>query len=205
VRRRGTALCFVVGLLIGTSACQHRIATWRDVARVSGCTPALLAHSSPYDSAHVRDLAGAFRLVQVDTTPGWVATEVKNGTPARGMPMRLWVADSMVAHYRRNFLSGRLVPVNRPVVGVAPEYGEKGFSDSTPQVEITGTRLNRLVISYHSTPVLDGVAPLELPIEYSGDWGFGGYFAEPPDWIIPFGVDGKPLPPRAGYFCAFRT
>lgn len=192
-------------LIVALVGCQHRVSTWRDVARATGCTPELLARSAPYDSTHVRDLAGTYRLVQVDTAHGWVATEVKNGAPVEGRPMRLWVPDSIVAHWRRHPLSRKLIPANRPIVGEVPSYGEKGFTDMNPQVAITGAASDRLVIQYHSRMALDGVADWNFPIERVGTWGFGGYFDEGPDWIIPFGVDGKPLPPRSGYYCALRS
>lgn len=204
--RRRNRIGGVMSLLLTTAACQHHVSTWRDVARASGCTPELLAHSTPYDSARVRELAGSYRLVQVDTARGWVETEMQHSSPAKGRPLRLWVADSVVAHFRRRFGTGTLIPANRPVIGAVAGYGESGFTDMNPQVEIGGAALRRMTVVYHSRPVLDGGAdPWEFPIERVGTWGFGGYFDQGPAWIRPFGRDGKPLPPRSGYYCALRS
>lgn len=194
-----------VALLIALAGCQHRISTWRDVARATGCTPELLARSAPYDSTRVRELAGTYRLVQVDTAHGWVASEVRYESPVAGRAMRLWVADSTVAHWQRNHRTGGLRPANRPIVGEVPSHGEKGFTAMNPQVEIGGGRSAVLSVKYHVNLTLDGASPWHLPIERVGRWGFGGYFFEPHDMVIPWGIDHKPLPPRSGYYCALRT
>ena len=203
--QRRARLDVVMSLLLTTSACQHRVSTWRDVAQASGCTPALLASATPYDSSRVRELTGSYRLVQVDTARGWVETEVQHSSPAAGRPLRLWVADSVVAHFRPRLFTGTLIPAKRPVIGAVTGYGESGFTDMNPQVEIGGAALNELTVAYHARPVLDGVAPWRFPVERVGPWGFGGYFDQGADWITPFGIDGKPLPPRSGYYCALRV
>jgi hypothetical protein len=189
-------------LLAALVGCHHRLASWQEVAAESGCTAELLASTAAYDSTRVLALAGAYRLIQVDTTPGWVELEVAHSFPAQGRLLRLWVADSVNARWRKNLWTRELVRVNHPIAGALSGYEDKGFSVENPQVEVTSRALNYLTVRFTPQPVFDG--PLwEFPIERLGPWGFGGYFLEG-SYVVPVGRDGQALGQRAGFYCAFR-
>jgi hypothetical protein len=115
---------------------------------------------------------------------------------------RLWVVDSAHAQWRRSPISQSLVRINRPIAGTMAGYEDKGFSADNPQVEVTSRTLDELTIRFGRGFVFDGPILL-LPIERIGSWGFGGYF-EGDGYIVFGGRDGKPLGPRAGYYCALR-
>jgi len=185
-----------------TIACHRPLPSWRDVATGSGCTPELLARTAAYDSTRVLDLIGSYRLVQVDTTRGWIELERHNGSPGTAIPLRLWATDSTHRRWRRNPMTGKLVPANRPIVGILAGYEEKGFSPENPQVVVTSPALDYLTITFTLQPMFDGTL-WEFPIQRLGSWGFGGFFYDA-EYVVPAGVDGKPLDQRAGFYCAFR-
>jgi hypothetical protein len=187
-------------LLLAIAGCHRPIPTWRHLAAQSGCTPELLDRASEYDSTRVMTLVGAYRLVQVDTTPGWI--ELRNGAPAPEDALRLWAADSVNARWARNLITGARMRTNRPIVGAMAGHEDKGFTAENPQVAVESRALDYLVVRF--TPHLTFDGPLwEFPIERIGSWGFGGNFVAS-SYVVPAGRDGEPLGQRAGFYCAFR-
>src|SRR4051812_44922557 len=182
--------------------CRPSATTWQAQAEREGCTAALLASTAPYDSSQVLQLAGTYRLVQVDTARGWFELSRKYGTTSTHPTMRLWVPDSATRYSRINPLTQERMAVNRPIVGMLNGYEDKGFTADSPQIQLTGRSRDWISILFDPRPMLDGSVTL-LPIERRGPWGFGGYFAEG-SYVVPVGVDGQPLDQRAGFYCAFR-
>lgn len=188
-----------LGTVLG---CHAPIRGWADLARTSGCTPELIASAPRYQANDVRNLAGQYTLVQIDTARGWFEFERAYGSVGRYPTLTLWSTDSLHHFSRLNPLTKRRVPANIPLAGALSGYERAGFTPDRPQVEVSGPGDDLVVVRFQPEFVFD--APLwELPIQRQGSWGFGGYFAEA-SIVLPQGADGRVLGQRAGYYCAFR-
>jgi hypothetical protein len=201
---RGRA-ALVLSLLASAAidGCRPSATTWQAQAERAGCTAALLASTARYDSSQVLQLAGTYRLVQIDTARGWFELEQEYGDASLRSTMRLWVADSATRYSRVNPLTQQRMAVDRPIVGMLSGYEAKGFTADNPQIQVTGKRHDGISVVFDPRPTLDG-SMWGFPIERRGSWGFGGYFSEG-SYVVPVGLDGRPLGQRAGFYCAFRV
>lgn len=195
-------LALSTALLAALVGCHHQPSTWQELAAKNGCTSELLARTAPYDSTRLSTLVGSYRLVQIDTTAGWFELERGYGDAGRASAMRLWAADSLNAHWRKNLFTGKIGPVNRPISGALAGYENAGFSAGNPQIDVTSRALDYLTVRFTPQLMFDGQI-WELPIERLGSWGFGGHFEEG-SYVVPAGRDGRALGQRAGFYCAFK-
>jgi hypothetical protein len=197
---RATILSLVA--LAWTAGCRPPASSWQAFAEQKGCTESLLATTARYDSSQVLELAGTYRLVQIDTARGWIDLRSEDGAP-RDDVMLLWVPDSATRYSRVNSMSRERVTVDRPILGELKGYESTGFTSDYPQVEVTGRNHDWVIVVFDAKPMFDGAAWV-FPIERRGSWGFGGYFIQG-SYVVPVGPDGKALAQRAGFYCAFRT
>lgn len=198
--RGALALSLLVSAAL--AGCRPTATTWQSEAERVGCTAAMLAATAPYDSSQVLQLAGTYRLVQIDTARGWFELFGKYGAASTFPTTRLWIPDSATRYSRINPLTRKRMAVDRPIVGMLNGYEDKGFTADNPQVELSGKSRDWISVYFDPRPTLDGSMWL-FPIQRHGPWGFGGYFVEGSN-VVPTGVDGKPLDQRAGFYCAFR-
>jgi hypothetical protein len=193
------ALVILFSAILG---CHAPIRAWPDLARTTGCTPALLASASDYAPSRLGELTGQYTLVQIDTARGWIELKRRQGTLNRHPVLTLWSTDSLHRFSRENPLTKRRVPADIALAGALSGYERAGFTPDRPQVEVSGPGYDWVVIRFQPELVFD--APLwELPIQRLGSWGFGGYFTEG-SIVVPVGEDGRALGQRSGFYCAFK-
>ena len=199
----GIALCAGCGY-------KHASAEPRPTtAAPTACTAALLAHTAPYDSAHIFALVGRYRLVWVDTVstrrPERLPRELRAERKPAVQEFRLWRANQPPAESRpRRF--GELW--RGPVQGAMSGRDSADFGPGRPQLQVGGRAGNDLRIVYdpivYDAVVMDGGdLTVDLPIAVLGPWGFGGAYVHYSQFYLA-DLDGKPIPPFAGYFCALR-
>ncbi|MFL5563204.1 MAG: hypothetical protein ACJ79K_17190 [Gemmatimonadaceae bacterium] len=143
----------------------------------------------------------------VDTVSGYAELRAKYAQAigqVRPFLIDLWATDSSHRYWRTQWLTKARVATNRPIVGAIVGGDTTGFSADMPQIVIDGSALNSITIRFDSRMILDGDNVRYYPISVLGAWGFGGRF-ESGSLVVPAGVDGKPLPPEAGWYCAFRV
>ena len=189
---------------------KHASAEPRPVtAAPTACTATLLAHTAAYDSAHIFALVGRYRLVSVDTVstrrPELLSRELRAKRKLEVQEFRLWRANQPPAESRpRRF--GELW--SGPVQGAMSGRDSADFGPDRPQLQVGGRAGNELRIVYdpivYDAVVMDGGdLTVDLPIAVLGPWGFGGPYIHHSQFYLK-DLDGKPIPPFAGYYCALR-
>ena len=124
---------------------------------------------------------------------------------AAGLPARV---SSQSSSAQRPVRTLRQVPSGR-LEGAFLGADTTGFGPGRPQLRVGGLGANRLRLVYdpivYDAVVMDGgVLEEDLPIVVAGPWGFGGYYAAYPQ-LYTVDLDGRPIPPFAGYYCAVRV
>jgi hypothetical protein len=174
------------------------------------CTATLLARTARYDSTSALALVGQYRLVWIDTVSTRGLNRLppgpRQGPAVKHREFRLWVADTAAARRRA---SGLLQQSSARLEGAFIGADTTGFGPGRPQLRVGGLGADRLRLVYdpivYDAVVMDGgILEEDLPIAVAGPWGFGGYYA-PYAEFYTVDLDGKRIPPFAGYYCALRV
>ena len=173
------------------------------------CTADLLAHAAPYDARQVLALVGRYRWVWVDTVstrrPDRLPEAFRGLEKAAASEIRLWEADTVLA--RGALSAGRERRWVGRVAGAIIGTDTAGFGPSRPQLEVLTEGKGVLSVVYDRRVwegLLDGGDVVDwLPIEVAGPWGFGGHYVRRSQFVFD-DLDGNPIPPFAGYYCALR-
>ena len=148
------------------------------------------------DSTAVAGLAGLFRLLTVNTAPGY------DGYVGRG-GLRLAPTDTLERYYVTDLLSGaprRRAAGERPLAG-AYEAPDHAYRD-TAEVEWGGEG-GRLYVGCRRC--LDG-SPTGYRIDWVSPGGFGGRWENAQSGIgVAVDRRGRRLPNPSGHYCATRV